>query len=921
MAVGVPAEQANRLGYEDRVPLDGNGTTQGSATELLTTQTNVALGTSVGDTAFRLPAEAEYFQEYFLLNTTAETALIFPPVGDTVDANALNASVGIDTDLARVFMRVEEGRWVSMPSGEGGGGIESIVAGTGINVDNTDPDNPVVSNDGVLSVSGGAGVSVDITDPQNPVVINTGVVSVTAGSNVSITGTPENPTINADPAPVDSVNGQTGAVVIDAADVGAVATIQAGTNITVDATDPQNPIVSATVPPSGVETIVAGTGIDVDATDPANPIVALEPAEDVRNYLDTGPYVADRTALAALDTTKDTVAWLKEAGREGSFQWSAANLSALVTADPQQGLYVAPASAPTGAAGAWVRQFDGPTDPRWFGAIGDNSADNATAFASWIAVSAGWLVLPPGRFRTSGAISIDLDTTPTLTIQGASESLTELTYTGTGDFITVERTTGIASLVGMIIEGITFVTTQAGTANAMVLELDNAAPSVGSYETLARRVSNCRFLPEGAGDYWGEAIRWNNTTFGTTENITVRGDATTSGNCVVYGGTRSAVDNIIHNLKGVSVDTLVLVENDTQEGLYISQLVGVSILRGVDWQVTGTPAPALVVDGGHLNVKAGGYAFLIDNVNAPFFSNLTVYLDGASPTGFSLDNDIAYAMNPSFSNVSVFGLGGSSNTTGLVVGAGVNRAVIGGISFNDLTTGMVLTGGMKDVTVTPAVGFYNCTTNISESGNIWVPTDRNRVWKGTDSEQRFSLANNTGLNFTLENLSVSGAAKWVGLVLQGRNSLGSLRGVGVARWTSQDVNWVNSDIAIGNRRADAEVTALAIRADGLHTINGSLSRGSPVTKTGNFTWAITENWILNNKGSACVATLPAAASFPGRELHATNIGGAFALTSASSNVVPKAGGAAGTAILPATDGVWATLVSDGTNWVITQAGT
>jgi hypothetical protein len=39
------------------------------------------------------------------------------------------------------------------------------------------------------------------------------------------------------------------------------------------------------------------------------------------------------------------------------------------------------------------------------------------------------------------------------------------------------------------------------------------------------------------------------------------------------------------------------------------------------------------------------------------------------------------------------------------------------------------------------------------------------------------------------------------------------------------------------------------------------------------------------------------------------------LVSASSNVVPRVGGAAGTAILPATDGAWATLVSDGTNWI------
>jgi hypothetical protein len=557
-----------------------------------------------------------------------------------------------------------------------------------------------------------------------------------------------------------------------------------------------------------------------------------------------------------------------------------------------------------------------------YGAVGDGATDDTAAIAAWMAdVTDGNYAFPPGRFRTSDDYFFDLDTTPALRITGAGESLTELIYTGTGDFITVERTTGAAALFGVIVDGITFTTSNAGTADALVLELDDAAPSSGSYETLARRVSNCRFMPEGAGDYWGECVRWNNTTYGTTENITVRSDATTSGKCVVYGGTRSAVDNTIHNLKGVSVNTLVLVENDTQEGLYISQLVGVSILRGVDWQVTGTPAPALVVDGGHLNVKAGGYAFIIDNVNAPFFSNLTVYLDGASPTAFSLDNDIAYAMNPSFSNVSVFGLGGSSSTTGLIIGAGVNRAVIGGISFNDLTTGMVLTGGMKDVLVTPAVGFYNCTNNVTESGNIWVPTDRNRVWKGTDSEQRFSLANNTGLNFTLENLSVSGAAKWVSMVLQGRNSLGSLRGVGWARWTSQDVNWVNSDFTLGVRRGDAEVTALTVRADGLQSINGALSRGAPVTKTGDFTLAATENWVLNNKGSACVVTLPAASAWVGREVMFTNIGGAFALTSASSNVVPKAGGAAGTAILAATDGVWATLVSDGTNWIITQAGT
>ena len=42
--------------------------------------------------------------------------------------------------------------------------------------------------------------------------------------------------------------------------------------------------------------------------------------------------------------------------------------------------------------------------------------------------------------------------------------------------------------------------------------------------------------------------------------------------------------------------------------------------------------------------------------------------------------------------------------------------------------------------------------------------------------------------------------------------------------------------------------------------------------------------------------------------------------SAATNISPLDGGALTTAILPATDGAWATLVSDGTNWIIMQRG-
>jgi hypothetical protein len=102
--------------------------------------------------------------------------------------------------------------------------------------------------------------------------------------------------------------------------------------------------------------------------------------------------------------------------------------------------------------------------------------------------------------------------------------------------------------------------------------------------------------------------------------------------------------------------------------------------------------------------------------------------------------------------------------------------------------------------------------------------------------------------------------------------------------------------------------------------DGSLESLTPIVKTGDFTVATTESYLINNKtGSACVVTLPSAVTFVGRKLVFTNYQ-AQAIDSASSNVVPIAGGAAGTAIVGATAGDWAAIISDGTNWLIVERG-
>jgi hypothetical protein len=98
-------------------------------------------------------------------------------------------------------------------------------------------------------------------------------------------------------------------------------------------------------------------------------------------------------------------------------------------------------------------------------------------------------------------------------------------------------------------------------------------------------------------------------------------------------------------------------------------------------------------------------------------------------------------------------------------------------------------------------------------------------------------------------------------------------------------------------------------------VNGSFALNAPVTVTTDYIVAATANFIISNRAASNTLTLPAAASNTGRILYVSTIQ-AQTVVSASSNVVPRAGGAAATSILPATDGAWAMLVCDGTNWII-----
>jgi hypothetical protein len=161
----------------------------------------------------------------------------------------------------------------------------------------------------------------------------------------------------------------------------------------------------------------------------------------------------------------------------------------------------------------------------------------------------------------------------------------------------------------------------------------------------------------------------------------------------------------------------------------------------------------------------------------------------------------------------------------------------------------------------------------------------------------------------------------------GNGDVVSVSGVGsVNGITLTGTVTTTGDLTLGGVLANVDLTTqtignldVATRATGaLPTANGGTGMAvtTIATKTADFTLANTEGWVINNKsGSTCVVTLPAASAWGGRAVTFKNLQ-LQTLVSASSNVVPLIGGAAGTAILPGLIGAWATVVSDGTNWVI-----
>jgi len=307
-----------------------------------------------------------------------------------------------------------------------------------------------------------------------------------------------------------------------------------------------------------------------------------------------------------------------------------------------------------------------------------------------------------------------------------------------------------------------------------------------------------------------------------------------------------------------------------------------------------------------LNTLGYGAGISVTNGSGTITVANTGVLSNIAGTGISVSSatgDVTIANTGVLSAIAGTGISVSSPT------GNVTFANTGVLSFSGGSTGLTpATATTGAVTLAGTLAIASGGTNGSAT-----PTSYGIAY-GTGTAYAFTAAGTTGqiLTATTGSAPTWAAPAYTGTVTS--VSVVSANGFAgtVATATSTPAITLTTTIT-GLIKGDGTAISAAVA----NTDYVPLS--TVLTKTADYTITGTDTWIINNKtGSALTLTFPAASAWTGRSITVKNMQ-AQSVNSASSNIVPIDSTTAGTAILLNVVGNWATMVSDGTNWVIMQA--
>lgn len=431
-----------------------------------------------------------------------------------------------------------------------------------------------------------------------------------------------------------------------------------------------------------------------------------------------GVFVKTLSGLKAITPTSltgDDLAIISGTLRSGMFVWVSGDQSANVSADPSEGVWVAPGSATSGASGAWKRLYD-KLHPRFFGAD-PNVADNSTSLQNYFSfcVSNGEVIyLPKESYPYSTGIS--LTTSGSVTIAGEDKFQSRLVYSGSAS------------------NAITVSAGEFQGRDFAIIKAGGGMTSGGALEVDAERPSFERILvnSDTALDSWADFF------------LKIGGSESYLGNCSLLGSTPqqanlhgvvydSASKSVSHESVGTIIyncDRGFFIRTSTNPGAEGFRIFGgevVNINVGVDARNTSVYTPPMLgLTGCHIN-STGECVFAVGYQNVNIQGGLF----------YSTGNSFCYMENVTdfrCNGLTMVDQGGPSNMTGFTY---VGTVLVIDTSNNYLTTTGIgtswayyqPTGNSEYVTVTN--NKFNAAGTWQKSRDIWIGGDQPETYVHT----------------------------------------------------------------------------------------------------------------------------------------------------------------------------------------------
>ena len=295
---------------------------------------------------------------------------------------------------------------------------------------------------------------------------------------------------------------------------------------------------------------------------------------------------------------------------------------------------------------------------------------------------------------------------------------------------------------------------------------------------------------------------------------------------------------------------------------------------------------------------------------------------GATTLGsdlFTITNPSAITFPRFNTNNTVSALDAATFRTAIGAGTGNGNGTVTSVSAGIPANGLTVATG----TTTPVISMA-----LAGSGTIGVVSATTQTFGGDKTFNGIVNANSdlnvTGLSTLTGGVSIGTMSTQSALTnILGVNSSNTIGEIGLNSVFSLSSGVLNIQEAGSSQRGIVTATTQSFGGDKTFTDKVGFTKAiqRPIaTISGNTTIQTSNCWIIvNNTGGTTTLTLPDATLATGTELM-IKTAQAQAVISASSNVVPLTfANTASTSILPATDGAWCTLVSNGTFWVIMQA--